>query len=418
MLPRVGASSRGDATVERPGEGKADFEQAVAQAAGVEAQPQPAPSEQPEQDIPSAVLAPGAQESLDPRTSLIVAGVVRLPHALEHLARFDPTAAAMLELVTRRPAAPMPATATNAEEVAALGPAVPDRPGSEGHATRSRWDGPSWPDPPAPPRSAANTAAGAPGPSAAGTTTASAPATTPNPTMRPDSTVVPAAGSSTPPVTVMPQAAPALLPRVAPEGLTVRVPPSPVGVRVIGAAPRSAAVARAHPSIEAQIARGLSAALRQREGTVTLKLTPESLGVVRVRVSVSEGIVNVRIEAEADSARRLLGDNVAALRLALEDQGLRIERIEVAGPRDAATNGATEGQTGSHGEASGDPSRRDDEPGRRGGAWVATAIPTDRRRPGPDSPGGAQARGGADGLTPQSTGHARERSGPALDVTA
>jgi hypothetical protein len=415
---------------------------APAPAAGLNS---PAPSSGPEMPMASPgpiEIAPGAQESLDPRTALLVGGVVRLPHGLEQLARFDPTAAAVLEL-----ASPMTAervasvTIPVVAEVPATGnpgPSVVSAPDTKAHVdvplpappgdeTRARVDSPrasTGSFPVAEPMSAVRAEhAGVAGraPDAV------------EPTPGPPAPVAAASSSSSSssvPMTAASSASGATTPRPVTSGESPAVRPfqTLLGARV--GVPRghadveggkAAMSARADPSVEAQIARGLSAMLRQRGGSVTLRLSPESLGLVRVEVRVNEGRVFVRIEAQTDPARRLLADHLSSLRLALEDQGLRIDRVEVSRPRDAAEDGATEGRDhrGQQGRGGGDTPGRDPDPGRRGGAQAGSEpAPQGRWDAGGEPSGGARVGGGAEGRVMTDAGLARERARLGVDVTA
>ncbi|MCC6676957.1 MAG: flagellar hook-length control protein FliK [Phycisphaerales bacterium] len=90
--------------------------------------------------------------------------------------------------------------------------------------------------------------------------------------------------------------------------------------------------------LEAQLARGLAAALKQREGHVTLRLTPETLGKLRIDLNITDDRVTAQIAASTEQARRLLKENVVSLRTALEATGLGVDRIEVVGaPAEPAT---------------------------------------------------------------------------------
>lgn len=82
-------------------------------------------------------------------------------------------------------------------------------------------------------------------------------------------------------------------------------------------------------TIQAQFARGLAAALKQRDGHVTLRLNPETLGNIRVDLSVQADRITASIAAADEQARRLLSADVVALRTALEATGLNVEHIEV-----------------------------------------------------------------------------------------
>ncbi len=78
-----------------------------------------------------------------------------------------------------------------------------------------------------------------------------------------------------------------------------------------------------------QIQRGLAQALKKRDGELTLRLRPEHLGLVRVRVRVEESSVSALLEATSEQARGLLKSHLTTLREALEARGLSIERIDV-----------------------------------------------------------------------------------------
>ena len=87
-----------------------------------------------------------------------------------------------------------------------------------------------------------------------------------------------------------------------------------------------------------QVARGLAAAVRQRDGTLTLRLSPDALGDIKIQVRVESGHVSAHIDAQSEQARQLLSDTASTLRSALEAHGLVVERIEVAPAERHATN--------------------------------------------------------------------------------
>jgi flagellar hook-length control protein FliK len=105
-----------------------------------------------------------------------------------------------------------------------------------------------------------------------------------------------------------------------------------------------------HP-VQGQALRGLTAALRQGGGTVTLKLNPEALGPLRVEVAVSASNVTARFGTSTAQAHDLLVAHTDTLRAALEARGLTVERIVIDPP--ATDRGgqpaATPDSTGSHG---------------------------------------------------------------------
>jgi flagellar hook-length control protein FliK len=77
------------------------------------------------------------------------------------------------------------------------------------------------------------------------------------------------------------------------------------------------------------VARGLTAAVNQRGGSITLRLVPESLGLVRIHMSIDRGAVSVRLEATNPAAQGLLTEHIAMLRGSLESRGLTIDKLSV-----------------------------------------------------------------------------------------
>jgi flagellar hook-length control protein FliK len=84
--------------------------------------------------------------------------------------------------------------------------------------------------------------------------------------------------------------------------------------------------------VQAQIARGLAAALKQKGGVMTLRLNPEHLGSIKIDLTIEAGRVSAFFDAETDAARRILRDSVDDLRRSIEQTGLTAQRIEVSGP--------------------------------------------------------------------------------------
>ena len=75
--------------------------------------------------------------------------------------------------------------------------------------------------------------------------------------------------------------------------------------------------------------RAMSAMLRQRGGVMTIGLSPESLGKVRIRMRVSGGCVEVEMDAERADAGEALEAQIGLLRESLEARGLRVDRLDV-----------------------------------------------------------------------------------------
>ena len=70
-------------------------------------------------------------------------------------------------------------------------------------------------------------------------------------------------------------------------------------------------------------------AMGDRDGTVRLRLSPPELGSLRIEISVRNGIMTARVEAETATARNLLLDNLPALRERLAQQDIKIEQFDV-----------------------------------------------------------------------------------------
>jgi flagellar hook-length control protein FliK len=95
------------------------------------------------------------------------------------------------------------------------------------------------------------------------------------------------------------------------------------------ATPRSDRALRFERAFEAQVGRGLAQALRTGSGEVTLRLRPDNLGQLNVRVQVTDSRVTATFEARSVEAVRLLEGSRDALRQQLESRGLSVERIDV-----------------------------------------------------------------------------------------
>jgi len=66
-----------------------------------------------------------------------------------------------------------------------------------------------------------------------------------------------------------------------------------------------------------------------RGGAIRLRLSPPELGSLRVEISVREGVMSARLEAENHATRNLLLDNLPALRDRLAQQDIKVERFDV-----------------------------------------------------------------------------------------
>jgi flagellar hook-length control protein FliK len=66
-----------------------------------------------------------------------------------------------------------------------------------------------------------------------------------------------------------------------------------------------------------------------REGSVRLKLSPPELGVLKLEIGVSKGVMKARVEAETPAAKSLLLDNLPELRERLAQQNINIQQFDV-----------------------------------------------------------------------------------------
>lgn len=146
--------------------------------------------------------------------------------------------------------------------------------------------------------------------------------------------------------------------------------------------------------IAPQLSKSLAMLLQRSGGSVEIRLQPEALGHVRVEVTVRDGVVRARFEAESEQARGLLRSELDRLRSMLEHRGLRVERLEIASDRAERESpaGTDDGRGGWRMPA-------EDEPG--GGGREAAG-----RSPWTGDQGGS--RGGAPG--------GRAERGPTEDV--
>ncbi len=120
--------------------------------------------------------------------------------------------------------------------------------------------------------------------------------------------------------------------------------------------------------LQHQIVQSLWLHGREGGGEARVRLKPEYLGELSVRVSVQQGVVTARLEAETPAVREWIERHEASLRQALGDYGLTLESLTVEEPA------------------------RDERPGRRDGEDRREHEQPEhqprrpRRRPGEDEP--------------------------------
>lgn len=98
----------------------------------------------------------------------------------------------------------------------------------------------------------------------------------------------------------------------------------------------------------AELARLVKTQLGQKRSSLTVNLSPAELGRVQVKVDIQDGVARVELTAETPEARDVLRKQLNELRGALEQQGIRVESLEVQlRPADQSANGrGTGAQTG------------------------------------------------------------------------
>jgi flagellar hook-length control protein FliK len=84
---------------------------------------------------------------------------------------------------------------------------------------------------------------------------------------------------------------------------------------------------------------GALKAAQQRDGRVQVRLAPPELGSLRIDLSVQNGVMAAKLEAETPAARNALLDNLPALRERLAEQNIRVEKFDVDIRRDSQGSG-------------------------------------------------------------------------------
>lgn len=107
----------------------------------------------------------------------------------------------------------------------------------------------------------------------------------------------------------------------------------------------------------ARVARALQQAVKQGGGTVTMRLMPPELGVVRVQMELSNGVASVRFQTEDASVASMLTRQMTTLKQALESRGLRVDRLEAQALPPVSQNGAGDAASDRRAESSPDQGR-------------------------------------------------------------
>ena len=78
---------------------------------------------------------------------------------------------------------------------------------------------------------------------------------------------------------------------------------------------------------------------QQRDGRVQVRLSPPELGSLRIELTIEQGVLSARLEAETSAARKVLLDNLPALRERLAQQDVRVDRFDVDVRREGGGSG-------------------------------------------------------------------------------
>jgi flagellar hook-length control protein FliK len=106
-----------------------------------------------------------------------------------------------------------------------------------------------------------------------------------------------------------------------------------------------------------RVTRGIQTAVQQNGGSVTLRVSPPDLGMVRVQMHIESGIVRAEIVAQHESVSSMLSRELGQLKNALEGQGLVVDHLSVqtmsATPPTSQSNGSSNWQAGEDGRSRG-----------------------------------------------------------------
>lgn len=80
-------------------------------------------------------------------------------------------------------------------------------------------------------------------------------------------------------------------------------------------------------AFDAQTTKAMNAAVRQSGGTLNMRLTPDTLGTLRVSLDIRAGVANVNIQVGSTAAADLLTNALPSLRSSLESNGISVERL-------------------------------------------------------------------------------------------
>lgn len=95
--------------------------------------------------------------------------------------------------------------------------------------------------------------------------------------------------------------------------------------------PSSADRAVLRKQIMAQVQRGLASIMNTKGGTMKIRLSPEHLGEVNIKMTTNDGHVRVEIDASQSEARLMLKEGLEGLRSAMESRGVQVDELRITG---------------------------------------------------------------------------------------
>jgi flagellar hook-length control protein FliK len=146
-------------------------------------------------------------------------------------------------------------------------------------------------------------------------------------------------------------------------------------ITVHDATPGAGPATTDEPALADQIVQSLRLQLTSGGGEAQLRLRPEYLGELTVKVVVEDGVVSARLEAAAPAVREWVERHEGVLRQALADHGLSLDTLSVHESAPADDANQTFERHSSRGEE-----REDERPRRRRqatGSWGRFAVDTD-----------------------------------------
>ena len=143
-----------------------------------------------------------------------------------------------------------------------------------------------------------------------------------------------------------------------------------IGTLVNETAPAPVKASSLAAEVQEKVQAGIKVSLEQGGGEVKMKLNPESLGEVRIKLNVASGVVRAEIIVESAEVKRILESDSAFLRDSLGGHGLTLDKcvVEVCRPFDAARREGN-GESALSGDEQRPMKDRDEKENRENSGW-------------------------------------------------